>query len=110
MKTLKFKPHLIRGVLDGNKTITWRLFDDKDLQEGDKLECLNSENGNKFAEVEIIKVENKRVEELTEEDLKRNEYRDNNHVLELNKKYYGNQVNINTIVKIIEFKLLTTKK
>ena len=43
MKTLKFAPPLAKMILEGNKTATWRLFDDKDLQPGDKLNLQNGE-------------------------------------------------------------------
>jgi len=35
MKTVKFRPDLAQLIMDGKKTTTWRLFDDKDLQAGD---------------------------------------------------------------------------
>ena len=38
MKTLKFKQCLVDQILRGEKTSTWRLFDDKDLNIGEKIE------------------------------------------------------------------------
>lgn len=35
-KTLKFTPELSAKILSGEKTSTWRLFDDKNLQKGDR--------------------------------------------------------------------------
>ena len=110
MKTLKFKPHLIEQTLNGVKTITWRLFDDKDLRIGDNLELINSENGEKFAEAEIIDSQEKKIKDLTEDDLRKNSYRDKLQVMEVNKKYYGDKVDNDTTVKIIEFKLLQARK
>lgn len=43
MKTLKFKSFKARWILDGVKTSTMRLFDDKDLQIGDQLALTNSD-------------------------------------------------------------------
>jgi hypothetical protein len=106
MKKLKFKPHLIQPILDGTKTITWRLFDDKNLQVGDHLELINSETGEKFAEVEIIGSREKQIKDLTDDDLRNNSYRDRTHVMEVNRECYGDMVNDQTVVKIIEFKLL----
>lgn len=40
MKTLKFRSHLADLILKGEKDVTWRLFDDKDLTIGDQLELL----------------------------------------------------------------------
>lgn len=104
IKTIKFKPHLIKPILDGAKTVTWRLFDDKDLQNGDSLEFINSENGEKFAEAEIVNSQEKKILELTDSDLAYNNYQDRAQVLALNSKYYGKKVGNSTIVKIIEFK------
>lgn len=106
MKTLKFEPHLVQLLLNGTKTVTWRLFDDKNLQIGDHLGLVNAETGEKFGEAEIIKSQEKQIKDLTNEDLKGNNYRDQIHVIELNQKYYGNTVDDKTVVKIIEFKLL----
>ncbi len=48
MKTLKFSPHLVNKILSGEKTSTWRLFDDKDLQVGDTLGFIDKETGELF--------------------------------------------------------------
>ena len=45
MKTLKFASHLVQKILSGEKTSTWRLFDDKDLQVGDGLIFVNKDTG-----------------------------------------------------------------
>ena len=37
MKTLKFTTQLVEKILSGEKTSTWRLFDDKDFKNGDNL-------------------------------------------------------------------------
>jgi len=105
MKTLKFRPKLVEKVLDCSKTITWRLFDEKDLQVGDSLELLNWETKEKFAEAKIINIEEKRLEDITETDLYQDGYISYEQMLNANKKYYGNKLNNNTIVKIIKFKL-----
>ncbi|MBI2591035.1 MAG: ASCH domain-containing protein [Candidatus Blackburnbacteria bacterium] len=54
MKTLKFAPELASLVLDGSKTSTWRLFDDKDLAQGDQLSLVNRETREEFAKAVII--------------------------------------------------------
>lgn len=38
MKQIKFANDLVSKILEGSKTATWRLFDDKALQIGDQLE------------------------------------------------------------------------
>ncbi|MDD2758223.1 MAG: ASCH domain-containing protein [Patescibacteria group bacterium] len=107
MKKLKFRHNLVEEIIAGRKTITWRLFDDKDLRAGDKLELLDSESGEKFAEAEIVIVREKKLGQIEGEDLKGHEkFGSKEEMLKMFKKYYGEKVDWNTTVKIIEFKLL----
>lgn len=53
MKTLKFTSQLVDEILAGNKTSTWRLFDDKDLKNGDKLIFINKDTGDQFGTATI---------------------------------------------------------
>ena len=68
MKTLKFKPHLCEQILAGEKTSTWRLFDDKDLQVGDVVECLNQETLAVIGTATLTAVKQKTLGTLTETD------------------------------------------
>ena len=70
MKKLRFAPHLVPLVLNGSKTTTWRLFDDKDLQVGDEFEMLHSETQEKFATGKIISINITKFKNLTESDHK----------------------------------------
>lgn len=106
MKSLKFAPNLVSLILNREKTITWRLFDDKDLQIGDNLELVNFENKEVFAKAIILNIENKKICDLSGDDLRKNSYIDMNHVLSVNRKLYGDTVDMNTEVKIIEFAVL----
>lgn len=107
MKSLKFAPHLVSLVLSGEKTSTWRLFDDKDLKAGDHLEMIEKENGNIFAHAEIISTVEKELKDLTEGDFEGHEkFESEEKMYEAYKAYYGDRVTPNTIVKIIKFKLL----
>lgn len=106
MKTLKFEDRLVKDILAGRKTATWRLFDDKDLQVGDKLELINSDSGGKFAEVEIVNIKEKKLGEVDEGDYDGHaKYRDRQDMLEEYRRYYGDKVNFDTMVKIIDFKV-----
>jgi len=106
IKTLKFAHNLVEKILCGTKTVTWRLFDDKNLTAGDRLEFVDSDTGKKFAEAEIIKVREKKLGEVEENDFEGHErYEDNNEMLRTYKRYYGERADWNTVVKIIEFKL-----
>ena len=68
MKSLKFMPYLIEQILSGAKTATWRLFDDKALSRGDKLEFINQESGEKFADAEISNIKEKELGLIVDED------------------------------------------
>ena len=107
MKKLKFKEHFVESVLSGEKDSTWRLFDDKNLQVGDKLEFINASDGKEFANAEILSVIEKKLGEIQEDDFEGHEkFKSLEEMYETYKKYYGDEVNSKTSVKIIKFKLL----
>ena len=56
MKTLKFRKNLSELILKNEKTSTWRLFDDKDLKEGDIVQFLVWETKEEFANAKIVNV------------------------------------------------------
>lgn len=110
MKQIKFANDLVSKILNGSKTATWRLFDDKDLQTGDQLEFLNRESGEMFARAEITSVQEKSLGEITESDFSGHEtFSDREKMLETYRGYYGPEVGWETMVKMIHFKLLETK-
>lgn len=107
MKTLKFKEKLAKMVLSGEKDVTWRFFDDKDLQEGDLVNFLVWETGDSFAKAKIINTREKKLVELKPEDFEGHEkFKDENEMYETYRKYYGDKINSNSIIKIIKFKLI----
>jgi hypothetical protein len=106
-KTLKFRPHLVPLVLSGEKNVTWRLFDDKDIQVGDVFDMLNWETKEKFAEAEAVMVREKPLGAIEAGDLTgHEEFSTRDEMLATYQKYYGDKVDWNTIVKIINFQLL----
>ncbi len=109
MKSLKFAPSLVKLILDGSKRTTWRLFDDKDLQIGDELSLVDASDGRAFAQARIVNVVQKSIRELTNADLAENSYADREQVLTVNRKYYGETVSEDTIVKIIKFELSSAR-
>lgn len=104
---MKFRKNLAEEILAGRKNSTWRLFDDKDFQVGDKIDLIIWESKEKFAEAEIIEVRIKKLGNVEESDFDGHEkYESREEMLETLKKYYGDKVNLDTKVKIIRFKLL----
>ncbi|MGB4833399.1 MAG: ASCH domain-containing protein [Candidatus Moraniibacteriota bacterium] len=106
MKTLKFTANLVPLVLSGEKTVTWRMFDDKELSVGDMLELLDWGSGEKFSEAKITKVREKKLGEIEDEDFEGHErFENKEEMLETYRKYYGERVDWDTMVKMINFKL-----
>jgi ADP-ribose pyrophosphatase len=106
MKTLKFAEHLVPLVVSGEKTSTWRLFDDKDLRVGDELALINKDSGEEFAKAVITTVAEKQLCDISDADCPGHErYESAEHMLETLRGYYGNQVQMETTVKLIDFEL-----
>lgn len=106
MKTLKFKSHLVPLILSGEKTSTWRLFDDKDLQPGDNLELVNKDTMEKFSEATIVGIREKTLKDVSDQDFDGHEkFESAEKMYETYRLYYGDKVTPETIVKIIQFKL-----
>lgn len=107
MKTLKFMSHLVPKVLSREKTSTWRLFDDKDLQEGDEFVMINKETGEEFAKAKITKIEEKKLGELEDTDFDGHEkYKDQEDMLNHYRGYYGDKVSPDTMAKMVDFELI----
>jgi len=107
MKTLKFRQNLAEEILAGRKTATWRIFDDKDLQVGDRLEFIIWESKEKFAEAEILSICEKKLKDIEEKDyLGHEKFVNNEEMLNNYRNFYGEKVNWNTLVKMIDFKIL----
>jgi len=107
MKTLKFRPELAQLILDGKKTTTWRLFDDKDLQKGDELELVNKATFEPFAHAVIVTTVEKPLKDLTDADWEGHErYASDAEMYAHYRVYYpGEEINPDTSVKIIHFRL-----
>ena len=104
MKSLKFKPELCKLILQGEKTVTWRLFDDKDLQVGDEIQFVNKETLKSFGEGAITKIVVKTLETLEEADWEGHErYSSEEEMYNIYRSYYGDNVGPETELKIIDF-------
>lgn len=106
MKQIKFRRTLSIQILNGEKTATWRLFDDKDISENDEVELLVWEDKSVFANALITKVYEKTLGSLTDADWEGHEkFKSDKEMYKTYKKYYNQSVNKDTIVKIIHFQL-----
>lgn len=104
MKTLKFRPHLCQQIMSGEKTATWRLMDDKDLSTGDAIEFMNWETRQVFGTGSIAALKTKTLGTLEDTDWQGHERYPSEEAMYVEyKKYYGDSVNPDTEVKIIDF-------
>lgn len=110
MKSLKLDHELAQLVVAGKKRSTWRLFDDKDLSVNDELRLIDKvdparpETWKVIGTARINMVVQKRLGDIELADYADYEpYASKNELLEMFKKYYGSDVNFDTIVKIISF-------
>lgn len=106
MKTLKFKSHLVQPILNKTKTTTWRLFDDKNIIEGDKFDFVNLDNLEKFTQAMATSVTEKPFCNLTDDDwLGHERFDSDDEMYKTYSKFYNQPVDKNTLVKIIRFQL-----
>jgi hypothetical protein len=106
MKTLKFRDYLVPLVLSGEKDSTWRLFDEKDIKEGDELNLINWNTGEEFTKVTVIETKEKMLKEIEEGDFDGHErFESEEKMYEEYKKYYGDKVTPESIIKMIKFEL-----
>ena len=105
MKTIKFTDILSKMILNGEKTTTWRLFDDKNLRTVDHVEFVNKSTMEKFGEADLISVVEKDMRKLNDDDAEGHEHIDS--LEEIYKRYDGYYPNKNigpdTKIKIIKF-------
>lgn len=107
MKTIKFRDYLVPLVQSGEKTSTWRLFDDKDLSINDEVELINWNTKEPFAKAIIIGVKEKKLSELEDSDFDGHEkFESEEKMYEAYRTYYGDKVTPDTIVKMVKFKLI----
>ena len=105
-KTIKFRDYLAKLVLEGKKDVTWRLFDDKDLSEGDEVDLINWNTKEKFGEAKLVKVWEKKMSELQDSDFDGHEkFSSEEEMYKTYRTYYGDRVGPDTVVKMIRFEL-----
>lgn len=105
MKTIKFRPALAQLILEGKKTTTWRLFDDKDLQAGDVVELMNWETKEVFGRAVITETDEKSIKDLNDKDWEGHErfVNDEEMYAKYREYYPGREIGPDTLVKILHF-------
>ncbi len=106
MKELKFQPHLAEMIRNREKWLTWRLFDDKDLSEGDKVQFIDKKDEKIFAEAILTKVWMKPFGEFGDKEFDGHEkFSTEEERYETYSRYYGRDVDKDTPVKMAIFKI-----
>lgn len=104
MKTLKFFHKLVPLIESGEKTTTFRFFDDKDLQVGDIVDLFVTETMDQFGVMTIREVTVKTVGTLTESDWQGHErYASEDEMYAQFRQFYGDGIGPDTEVKVVRF-------
>ena len=103
MKTIKVAPPLIAQLRNGTKTTTWRLFDDKDLTEGDRVTLVDKVSLREVGTAHIASVVVKTLGGVTEAQLREHGYDDADAMYANLRGFYGERVTPETEVKMITF-------
>ncbi len=107
MKVIKFSSELVPLILSGEKTSTWRLFDDKDLQPGDRIELFEFGANSSFAKGSIKTVIESKFKDLKQDDKVGHEaYESDREMYDTFSGYYKQKVGPETVVKIIHFEVV----
>lgn len=111
MKTLKFDHDQAKLIIDGSKTSTWRLYDDKDLSVDDevkiidKVDSANADSWKVIGQGTVDLVIEKKLGNVNPEDMSGHElFASQQEMLNVYREYYGQRVNLETPVKMIHFK------
>ncbi len=106
-KTLKFTKVLSELILKGEKTTTWRIFDDKNISTGDLFIFIVKELLQEFAKAKIKDVKETSFKNLSFKDWDGHEkFSSNEEMYNTYSKYYDTQITEYTIVKVIQFELI----
>lgn len=94
-------------ILTGEKTSTWRLFDDKDLSVDDVISLAVWGSGKEFAQARITDVVEKPLGSLDETDKSGHEsFTSDKEMYATYSKYYDRSVGPRSVIKIVTFALL----
>lgn len=114
MKSIKFEHRLAELIRAGEKTATWRIYDDKNLAVNDHVSLVDKVDPQNPATWVVIgnavidTIIEKRLGSIQESDTEGHEkFGSQEEMLETYQRYYGPQVTLDTPVKIIHFSLLS---
>jgi ribonuclease HI len=110
MKTLKFDHAISKAISKGEKTSTWRMYDDKDLSVNDTFSVIDKVNPNDpstwrvAGNATITQIVEKNLGSITKEDMEgHEEFASTEEMLAKYQNYYGGRVTLDTPIKMISF-------
>jgi ribonuclease HI len=111
VKTLKFDHESAQDVLNGKKSSTWRLYDDKDLSVNDNVRIIDkvdpgdTKTWRIVGDAKVQEIIEKKLGDVTDRDMAGHEiYSSKEAMLETYRKRYGERVTLDEPVKIVVFK------
>jgi hypothetical protein len=106
MKTLKFSGNLLRSIITGKKTTTWRINDEKNITEGETISLINKNTMKEFVKAEVVSIRETTFEKINESDRNGHEkFRSDKEMYEIYSNYYKIKVTPKTKLKVIKFKI-----
>jgi len=115
VKTLKFDHNFADQILRGEKTSTWRLFDDKDLSVNDLLKIVDKVDPDKpdswkvIGQAKVTEIVEKKLGDVTLEDMKGHQFfGSQEEMLEYYQRVYGKRASLETPVKMVFFSFVPT--
>jgi len=106
-KILRFRKHLVPLILSGQKSVTWRLFDDKNLAVGDVVSFEEFVTNRAFAKAKITDLAEKQFKDLQDKDwVGHEQFGSLKEMYATYSTYYKQPVNEQTLVKVLNFVLL----
>lgn len=112
MKTLKLDHDIAQLVLTGEKNVTWRMYDDKDISVNDELDLIdkvdpsNPASWRSIGTARVNVVVEKRLGDVDKSDVDGGDgLASKDELLQKYQQYYGPQVTFDTPIKMIHFSL-----
>ncbi len=97
---------MIDDLLQGKKTKTWRMFDEKSLSIGDEVQFINADTSEPIAITTVTEMKEKKFGDIINADFDgHNPYSSREKMLETYRGYYGDKVDWDTSIKMLTFEL-----
>lgn len=105
-KYLKFGHGGMEMIVSGHKTRTYRYNDEKGLRVGDEIDLIDKHRGHAFATAKITGVQEKKIMDLTDEDLRgQDQCKTAKELLNAMARFYNRTMTRSDILKIIDFEI-----